>query len=124
MLFQFVGAAIGASIVMTFASFLWPKVTSEPRPEALTRMRDVVIHTTMGQRLADVLGVSDETQVTQVSIGDTVTYGTNAVIDTISKSAQRAVTAKLLETLGSQFNNLSEEDKIIFRTQICEPSVQ
>lgn len=123
-LFQFIGVAIGASVFVSFASLAWPKVTSQPRPEALTKVRDVVMQTQMGQGMAQVLGVTDESQVTPVNVNDVVTSGTNAVVDTVTKSAQRAVTAKLVETLSKQFNTLSEEDKHAFRAQICVPEAQ
>ncbi|HLD24551.1 MAG TPA: hypothetical protein VJB96_01405 [Patescibacteria group bacterium] len=123
-LFQFIGATIGASVVVTIASLVWPKVTSQPRPEALTRVRDVVMQTQMGQGLAETLGVSDEEGVTPVNISDIVTTGTNAAIDTVTKSAQRAVTSRLLESLGTQFNTLPEEEKATFRAQICTPPAE
>ncbi len=120
-LFQFIGATIGASVVVTLASLLWPKVTREPRPEALSRVRDVVIQTQVGQQLAQVLGVTDETNAEPVNLGEVVTSGTNAALNTVAKSAQHAVTSRLLESLGKQFNDLPQVEKEAFRAQVCEP---
>lgn len=120
-LFQFIGAAIGGSVVVVFASLLWPRVTSQPRPEALTKVREIAIQTPAGLNLAQVLGVTDESGIQPTSINDVVTTGTNAAIDTVTKSAQHAVTTRILETLGKQFNDLPEDEKATFRAQICAP---
>lgn len=120
-LFQFIGAAIGGSVVVVFASLLWPRVTSQPRPEALTKVREIAIQTPAGLNLAQVLGVTDESGIQPTSINDVVTTGTNAAIDTVTKSAQHAVTTRILETLGKQFNDLPEDEKATFRAQICVP---
>ncbi len=120
-LFQFIGAAIGASLVMSVASLVWPLVTTQPRPEALTRVREVVLQTAAGQGVAQVLGVTDEQNAGPVNVQETITNGTNIVIDAVAKSAQHAVTARVLESLVKQFNGLSEEDKASLRAQICVP---
>lgn len=119
--FQFIGAAIGGSLVIVFASFIWPRVTTDPRPEALTKVREMAIETQAGYNLAQVLGVTDESGIQPTSIGEVVTNGTNAAIDAVTKSAQHAVTTRILESLAKQFNDLPEEEKATFRAQICAP---
>lgn len=123
-LFQFIGAAIGATVFVSLTSLLWPKVTSEPRPEALTRVRDVVMQTQVGQGIAQTLGVTDEVGVEPVNVADLVTTGTNAALDTVTKTAQHAVASRLLESVAKQFNELSEEEKATFRAQICQPPAE
>ena len=103
-LFQFIGATIGASVVISLASLVWPKVTSEPRPEALNRVRDVVMRTQVGQGVAQVLGVTDETGAAPIDVRSAAVTGTNMVIDSVTKSAQHAVTTRLMESLAKQFN--------------------
>ena len=56
-LFQFIGATIGASVMISVASLVWPKVTTSPRPEALSRVHDLVIQHPIGQQAERVLGV-------------------------------------------------------------------
>ncbi len=120
-LFQFIGAVIGGSVVVVFASLLWPRVTSEPRPEALTKVREITIETPVGYNLATVLGVTDETGIAPTSVNEVVTTGTNAAIDAVAKSAQHAVTVRIMESLANQFNDLPEDEKATFRAQICAP---
>ena len=120
-LFQFIGAVIGGSVVVVFASLLWPRITSEPRPEALSKVREMAIETPVGLNLAQVLGVTDETGITPTSVNDIVTTGTNAAIDAVTKSAQHAVTTRIMGSLAKQFNELPEDEKATFRAQICAP---
>lgn len=123
-LFQFIGAALGAGAIMALASLVWPKITNQPRPEALTRMREIVLQTAAGQGVAQGLGVMDESNAEPVNVESAVTNGANMVINTVAKSARHAVTARLMESLAKQFNELPEEDKVSFRAQICEPPAQ
>lgn len=104
-LFQFIGVAIGASVFVSFASLAWPKVTSQPRPEVLTKVRDVVVQTEVGKGLEQVLGVS---------LGETVASGAAAVVDTVTRSAKQSVIMRM-------FESLSEEEQEAFRAQICTP---
>ncbi len=120
-LFQFIGAAIGASVAISVTSLVWPRVTREPRPEALSRVREVVMQTQVGQGVAQVLGVADEAVVQPLDVNSAVTSGATYIIDSVTKSAQHAVTARLIESVAKQFNELSEEDKASFRAQICVP---
>lgn len=121
-LFQFIGAAIGASAIMALASLVWPRVTSQPRPEALIKVRENILETQVGQGVANLLGITDESGAEPINIRSAVTTGTNIVVDAVAKSAQHAVTARVLESLVKQFNGLSEEDKASLRAQICEPA--
>lgn len=120
-LFQFIGAAIGASVAISVTSLVWPRVTREPRPEALSRVREVVMQTQVGQGVAQVLGVADEAVVQPLDVNSAVTSGATYVINSVTRSAQHAVTARLIESVAKQFNELSEEDKASFRAQICVP---
>lgn len=121
-LFQFLGAALGAGVVISFISIAWPRISADPRPELLTKVRETVVETSPGRSLAEVLGVTDETGVSPVSVSSLITTGTNAAVDMVTRSTQKAVTGKILETLGTQFETLSEEDKASFRAKICVPA--
>ena len=123
-LFQFAGAALGASVVISLASLLWPKVSAEPRPPVLSKVREMVVSTDIGKNAAQVLGVTDEANTVPVQIGSFVAGTANAAIDSVTRSAQHAVTARLLETLAGQFNGLPDEDKKAFRARICTPQAE
>lgn len=121
-LFQFIGAAFGAGLMLAVTSLVWPRITSDPRPPALTKVRDVVMTTAVGKNAANVLGVTDESKITPVSVTTLVTEGATAALDGVAKTAQHNVTTKLIESLGKQFDSLPEDEKKTFREQICQPA--
>jgi hypothetical protein len=120
-MFQFIGAALASVIIASFASIAWPKFTSQPRPEALTQVRNIVIQTEAGRGVAYVLGVTDEKSAEPVSIASYAATGVNSVVNTVTTSVQEAVTAKVIEQLIGKFNQLPKEQQDAFRTQICKP---
>jgi hypothetical protein len=121
-LFQFLGAGIGAAVVVSFASLLWPKFTAQPRPPALTKVREMVVQTSVGKQAADVLGVSDDATPGPVNVGSFITSEGNAIVSNVGKAAQNAVTSKVIEQLASQFDKLPDDQKTQFQTLICSPS--
>lgn len=122
-MFRTIGAVIGGVLVVAVMSVVWPRFSTDPRPEALTRVHDAVLETPLGMNLENVLGVSADSSGQPMSVSAVVATGTNAVVDAVKKSAQRAVTSKILESLAGQFQHLTDEEKAAFRAQICEPIV-
>lgn len=120
-LVQYIGVALGASVFVSFASLVWPKLTSQPRPQPLTQVREVVIQTPLGAQVANVLGVTDEVNVTPVHVGTFVAEQANAAVVTVQKSAQRAVTSRVLHQLAGQFDQLPEDQKVEFQKLVCDP---
>jgi len=120
-MFRIIGAVVGGALILAVVSVVWPRVSNDPRPDALTKVHDVVLETPLGQNLENVLGETDDATGAPLSIGAAVTTGTNAVVDAVTKSAQHAVTSKILESLAGQFQRLTEEEKDAFRAQVCEP---
>lgn len=118
---QFIAASVGAAVVISFASLVWPKVSSQPRPAALTKVRDIVVETEVGRNVANVLGVTDETNVTPVSVGTLVASEGSTLVSGIGQAAQNAVTSRLIEQLVGQFDKLPQNQKEEFQKRICQP---
>ncbi len=121
-LFQFIGAAVGAGAVVVFASLVWPKITSQPRPESLDKVRDVVMETEVGKNIANTLGVTNDTTVTPVSISSLAASAAQTVVTNIVKETQNTVTTKVLESAVKQFDQLPQAEQSKFRQLICTPS--
>jgi hypothetical protein len=120
-MFPFVGAALGAGIVAVITSLLWPLITTEPRPEPLTKVREVVLQTQQGQSVAQVLGVADEANIVRVDPGTAVAGVVQTVVGSITAGAQKAVASRVIESLANQFDHLTPEDKLQFQERICQP---
>lgn len=108
---QFIGASIIAGTVMTLVSFLWPKVTTQPRPEVLTKIHDVVVQTPIGNRIEAVLG--EQT----INISSAVSSVANSVVTKATTSAKQSVILKM-------FDSLPDDEKDSFRAEICLPQVE
>lgn len=119
--FQFIGAFLGAGFVVITASLAWPRISSTPRPDALQKVRDVVITTDAGRNYADVLGVTDETLVTPVSVSGFIAGVAGNVVSTVTTNVQNSVRSRVLESIAKQFNELPSDQKEIFRAEICAP---
>lgn len=119
---QFIGAAVGATVMLSITSIVWPKVTSEPRPGALTKVHDMVMETKAGQDLANTLGVSDERAVQPVSISSVASSAVQNAVTAVSSQAQSAVTTHVLEMVVKQVEQLSPQDQEKFRQLICAPA--
>ena len=121
-LFQFIGAALGAGVMLSLTSLIWPRVTIDPRPPVLTKVHDVVLQTEVGKNAAMVLGVSDESQVHPVSLPLLVQEGATAALDGVVTTVQHNATSKLMESLAKQFEKLPADEKAAFRAEICQPA--
>lgn len=119
--FQFIGAFLGASVVVVTLSLLWPKITRDPQPEPLRNVRDVVMETEAGQNLANVLGVIQDGSTEPVSLQGLAASAAQAVVSSVVTHTQQTVATKLLESLGQKFNELPVAEQERFRTMICQP---
>lgn len=119
---QFIGAAVGAGAVVIAASLLWPRLSPDPRPDALTKVHDVVLETKAGQDLANTLGVSDESTIQPVSVSSLASSAVQNVVTTVSSQAQSAVTTHVLEVVVKQVEQLSPQEQEKFRQLICAPA--
>lgn len=120
---KFIIAVIFAAVAVVLVSLLWPRVMSGPRPEALTQVRDAVVRTSGGMKLASVLGVSDERSVTPLTPASVVNGITTTVTSAIQQRAQSVVTTHASRQLLGQFHNLNEDQQQYLRSLICEPAV-
>ena len=120
-LIQYVAAALGSAVVISIASLVWPKVTTQPRPKQLTQVREMVMQTQAGKNMAQVLGVTDEATVKPMSVGEFVQEQTAAVVSSVADSAQHAVTSQVLIQLSKKFSELPKAEQEQFRSLICTP---
>lgn len=118
---QYIATAFGSAFVVSFVSLIWPRVTTQPRPQPLTQVREMVLQTEQGKRLAEVFGVSDESKVRTQSLGEFVSQQTNTVITNVADSSQRAVINQMLTQLADKFNQLPDDQKKQFQSLVCQP---
>lgn len=116
-MFQFVMSAIIASITLSGASLLWPRLTTQPRPEFLNKVHDVVVSTGPGQQAATVLGVSDEAKAEPFSLKALQDGVTHAVTNRV----QEVVMGNAVNELSRQFDTLPKDQKLQIQEVLCKP---
>ncbi len=122
-LIQYIAAALGSAVVISIASLVWPKVTTQPRPKQLTQVREIVMQTQAGKNMAEVLGVTDEATVKPMSVGEFVQEQASAMVSNVADSAQHAVTSQVLIQLSKKFSELPKDEQAQFRGLICTPPI-
>lgn len=122
-LFQFIGAAVGSSIVAAVISLVWPLVTTSAMPPVLTKVRDIVIQTPVGKEVSTVLGVSDLSSVSPINFSDVVTKQATQAVGFAETSIKNSVSITIIKQFVTRFDLLPDDQKQVVRASICsEPT--
>jgi hypothetical protein len=118
---NFIIALTVAVTSLVTGSIAWPRLTTASRPQLLQSVHDVAIKTSIGQQAANVLGVSDETNIQPVNFGQVF----NSVLDTAKNAAQKrmqtVIVGNAVNQLSSQFEKLPREQKEQIQQILCKP---
>ena len=119
--FQFVIALAVAVTSLAGGSLVWPRLTTQARPQLLEKVHDMTIKTEAGQRAASVLGVSDESQVQPINVGNMVADGINGIKSAAQKRVQTIVVSNAVNELTRQFDKLPKEQQQYIQQALCKP---
>ncbi len=120
-MFQFIIALIVGIVSVSGGSLLWPRLTPNPRPQVLQQVHDIVIKTPLGSQAATVLGVTDETNVTPLNLGELVGSAAGEVKSAAEKRAQMVIMTQVTRELSKQYEKLPEDQKVQLQQIICQP---
>ena len=116
---RFVGAVVVAGFLVSITSLLWPRVLQSPRPDALNKVHDVVLGTQVGQRMADVLGVSDEAHIEPIYVGEAAQSVGVSVLGVIESRARYVILTQAIRQIMTQYERLPLDQQDSLRTYIC-----
>lgn len=116
-MFQFILSVIIATVTLSGSSLLWPRFTTQPRPEFLNKVHDVVVSTGPGKQAATVLGVSDEAAVEPFSL----TGVQEGVKQAVTNRVQEVVVGNAVNELSRQFETLPKDRKLQIQEALCKP---
>ena len=119
---QFILAIAVATTSLAGGSLVWPRFTSQERPKLLQEVHDLVIRTPVGQETAQVLGVSDETHVEPINVGQAVGAAFNGVRTAVQNRVQTIIVGNAVNQLSAQFDRLPIEQKEQIQQILCKPS--
>jgi hypothetical protein len=110
-----------AIVALGSGSLMWPRLSDKPRPKVLQDIHDLVLKTTVGQNAANVLGVSDESNIQKLDFGVMASTAVTNTKTAVQNRVRTVVVTNAVNQLNRQFDNLSEDQKTYVRQAICEP---
>jgi len=118
---NFIVALVTATVVVAGGSLAWPRLTNKPRPKIVNDVKNVVMTTSIGRQTANVLGVSDETHLTQVNLGQVASGAVGQVKKAVEDRVQEIVIGNAVNQLRQEFDKLSPDQKNQIQQIICQP---
>lgn len=119
-LIKYFFVVVGTVAAVTLASLLWPKFSNRPRPEPLTKVREMVVETPLGREVASLLGVADESGVGSVDLTTTAASLAGSVASTVSQKAQETVVSGIVTQMLRQYETLPQPQKEKVQEAVCQ----
>lgn len=119
---QLVLAVVVFGVTVSGGSLVWPKVTRAPRPQLLQQVHDSVIKTPAGAQAAQVLGVTDDTNVQPINLGTVANTAWNGIKKGVEKRAQTILVSQVTTQLTGQYEKLPKDQQKQLQDIICHSS--
>ena len=116
---KYILVAIAGAVVVSVVSFLWPKFTEKPQPQALEAVRNTVLGTEIGKSTAELLGVTDKS-VQPLNLSDTVSSVAGVVTSSVEQKVQQIVSDQVAAQVIKQYQQLpaTQQDRVV--EMICK----
>lgn len=118
---KFVFVFFLAASVVAVASVAWGRVTSRPKPQALEAVSALVTETPMGDALAQLLGITTETNPEPINVSSVAASIVGGVAEVITEKAQDAVASQAIIQVARGYDQLPEDQKKQLESFICKP---
>lgn len=118
---QFLLTFFASAVTVSGLSLVWPKLTDKPRPEPLSRVREIVMQTPFGANAANILGVTDEATAEPINVSSAAASIAGSVTSTVTQRVQQAIGQQFVTQLVRQYDRLPDEQKQQVRDAICQP---
>jgi len=117
---KFILTFLTSAVVVSGASLAWPKLTSQPMPAALAKVRDFVLQTDVGWSTAETLGVSDLQGVEPVNISSVAGSVVSNVVTNASEKVQEAATKEVIIQVVKKIETLDPGQQQEIKDAICK----
>lgn len=97
-----------AAFLLVTLSFVWPRMTPNPRPEGLNRIYRALVQTSQGQQIAIRFGVYDEGAITQFSLQRMI----GGIREAIRARINDVVMTHTIRSLRDGLHRLPREDQV------------
>ena len=120
LILKFIISLVSTLAVVAGTSLVWPKLTSYPRPEPLTQVRNMVLTTDIGRNVAQTLGVQDEQAVVPVDVGTVAGSAISSAAANVQQKAGDAVTREIILQIVKKIETLAPDQQESIKEQICK----
>ncbi|MFZ2025259.1 MAG: hypothetical protein WAV51_03185 [Microgenomates group bacterium] len=117
---KFILTFLTSAVVVSGASLAWPKLTSQPMPEMLKKVREFVIQTDAGKQTAETLGVTDMEGVEPINISSVAASAVSTVVTTASEKVQETATKEIIIQVVKKIETLDPESQTVIKEVICK----
>lgn len=121
---KFIFVIVIAVLVTIAVSFIWPRISTRPRPEVLTRVKDFIASTPIGPTVTNVLGVSSEENMRPINIREVASNAATVTVNSVREYAANALFLSAVRQLAGQYNKLKPEQQKEVRDLICTPAAE
>lgn len=120
---QYIVVTILAGAAIALASIAWPKFTTQPRPQPLQQVHDVVIKTQAGQEAENVLGVTENTTEggLPVSLNDIAASVGATIVKGITDKTTEIISNQAALVIYNQYKQLPTPAQEELEKAICKP---
>lgn len=120
MFVQFLIAALAATTVVATSSLVWYKMTSRPRPEPLTKVRDMVVSTEPGNNIAGILGVGSDSETQPINVASAASRVVSTAVNAVEEKARSTVVLGIAQQVMQEVAKLPEDQKASVKDVICK----
>lgn len=116
---QFVLSVVVALLATAGVSLAWPKFTNAPMPAPLTKVRDIVLQTSMGNQVANVLGTTTEARP-PVNMQELAASTASDIVSGVEQKATEVVVGQMVLQLQNQIAKLPPDQQVKIKNIMCE----
>jgi len=116
-LIRFIAVLALSAAAVGVGSVAWPRFTDKPRPELLEKAYTITKNTPLGEKTAQVLGVTDSIQpIDPAKFANTLVSSASSVVE---KKVETIIATQAVLQLMRQINKLDPSQQEEIRSLIC-----
>lgn len=119
MLVRYLITGILAAVATVGAAIFWYRVTDRPRPAALDKVHEIVVNTTAGRQLSEILGITDTPAEAPVNLASAGATLVGSVAGAVKERVTEAATTTIVRELLRQYNRLPGSQQEVIKETVC-----
>lgn len=118
---KFLLVAAAAALIIVVAAIAWGRFTTAPKPQALEEVEGVMSETPLGDSVAQVFGISNESEPVPINLGESASSLAGQLGTLITQRISDALSAQAIGQIVKQYDKLPGDQKQALEQMICTP---